>query len=101
MIFVSSMVMVALATNPLLADCSQTIKDCNSALSACDATIKGKDEIITKQSSALKDCGKQTEILSVDLQKAQSGRDAWYRQPATTIPIGIAIGVTIITLLRK
>lgn len=90
--------MVAAMALPAKAECEQVIKDCNIALNKCDVVIKGKDEVIAKQSSALKDCEKQTEILSVDLQKAQAGRDAWYRQPVTVGATAAAIVVVVLAL---
>lgn len=90
---------VALANPPN--DCSQVISDCNIALNKADGVIKAKQDVIDRQNLYIVSLEGQVQNSRVDLQKAEEGRDAWYRRPEVDIPIGITIGIILAHYLVK
>jgi chromosome segregation ATPase len=78
-------------------DCAS---DCNKALEACDQALEAKDELIQKYTSALDGCNKQVIQLSVDLEKIQAEKSAWYRNPLVVGLLGVVTGFVASQLLK-
>lgn len=81
--------------------CDERVHDCEELLKKADALIESKKQIISKQDEAI---AKQLEIFKAQedyTHEVEKQRDAWYRNPYVTIPIGLIVGGFIVYEVRK
>lgn len=82
-------------------DQEQRINECERLLKQADEVIESKKQIIDKQDEQI---SKQLEILQVTedyAHQVERERDAWYRSPYLTIPLGLFVGGFIVYEVRK
>lgn len=81
--------------------CDVQAHECESLLKQADEVIQSKKQIISKQDEQI---AKQLEIMKVTedyVHQVEKERDAWYRSPYITVPLGLLVGGFIVYEVRK
>ena len=67
--------------------------DCEEVIEAADKVIEELDLTVTKQARYIGFLEKRQAELEVNLEEQMEVNHKWYRNPAVTVALGIALGV--------